>query len=144
MGQAANDAYITRLVATASASACDVDVEDVLADNRTAMVCTARWAAMAALRSRGWTLTRIGGAMGRDHSSVSYSLQRGSRLHRTADEWYPEALRAAMQAADKAQRPQAAGRPGWALPAPRTELPPERRNFERAMAAPVPTRTVAR
>lgn len=62
---------------------------DVLvSSNRNAGLVSARWAAMLALRGKGWSQRRLGAAMGgRDGATVRYGLARAEALRATDAEF---------------------------------------------------------
>ena len=49
-------------------------------------IVRARWALIAALRERGWSLMRIGKFMNRDHTTVLYALRREAERRAVRDE----------------------------------------------------------
>lgn len=66
-------------VASIIASAADlygVDVDEVLSTSRADRATRARQSACWLLRGRGMSLPEIGRALGRDHSTVLYSIRR--------------------------------------------------------------------
>ena len=49
---------------------------DMQGRSRMRPVVRARWALIAALRERGWSLMRIGAFLNRDHTTVLYALRQ--------------------------------------------------------------------
>ena len=54
----------------------EVTLDEVLGPRRTRHIVAARHNVMVALRARGWSTTRIGQIMDRDHSTVVHALQK--------------------------------------------------------------------
>lgn len=54
----------------------DVTLEEIISHNRMPHLVRARWELIRELRNRGWSLTRIGNAINRDHTSVLHALQK--------------------------------------------------------------------
>ena len=54
----------------------DVSRQDILGHNRRPHIVRARWQVMRELRDRGWSLTAIGDAMNRHHTTVLHGLRR--------------------------------------------------------------------
>ena len=54
----------------------DVSKEDILGHCRRPHIVRARWQVMRELRQRGWSLTAIGDAMNRHHTTVLHALRR--------------------------------------------------------------------
>ena len=61
---------------TELASEHGLTLDAILSRRRTPTVCVARDAAMAYLRAKGWTYSRIGAFFGRDHSTALVGVQR--------------------------------------------------------------------
>ena len=53
-----------------------VTLEQMQGPRRYRPIVRARWALIAALRERGWSLMRIGKFLNRDHTTVLYALRR--------------------------------------------------------------------
>lgn len=63
-----------------AAEAIGEPVAVLMGDNRAQKLAQARWAVMLGLRNAGWSLTRIGRALHRDHTTVMNGLERGKAL----------------------------------------------------------------
>jgi chromosomal replication initiation ATPase DnaA len=57
-----------------------VPVKDLVSPKRSKPIVEARFALYAALRMRGWSYTRIGRFLGRDHATVMYGVQRAEYI----------------------------------------------------------------
>jgi chromosomal replication initiation ATPase DnaA len=58
----------------------EVPVKDLVSPKRSKPIVEARFALYAALRMRGWSYTRIGRFLGRDHATVMYGVQRAEYI----------------------------------------------------------------
>lgn len=67
----------------------DVHPRDLVGPYRFKFLMPARFALAKALRMRGWTLTRIGKELGRDHSSMVYRVREAEYMM-TRDPTYAE------------------------------------------------------
>jgi hypothetical protein len=66
----------------------DIEPGILVSDSRNARLVSARWAAMLALRGKGWSQRRLGAAMGgRDGATVRYGLARAESLLATDAEF---------------------------------------------------------
>lgn len=63
-----------------AADAVGEPVAVLLGDNRARKLAQARWAVMLVLRHAGWSTSRIGRALRRDHTTVMSGLERGRAL----------------------------------------------------------------
>lgn len=62
-----------------AARAWNVPAEQILSPKRDMRTCAARWAVMHALDDMGWSSTKIGQFLNRDHTTVLHGLGRLSR-----------------------------------------------------------------
>ena len=70
--------------------------QDIIGSSREREICRARWAAMLTLRRRGYSLPRIGRAIGdRDHTTVMHGLVRARDLCAAEPEYAQQCLRVA-------------------------------------------------
>ena len=53
-----------------------ITLADMQGPRRYRPIVRARWALIAALRERGWSLMRIGAFLNRDHTTVMYALRQ--------------------------------------------------------------------
>jgi len=68
--------------------ALDIEPEDFVSVSRNANLVSARWAAMLALRGKGWSQRRLGAAMGgRDGATIRYGIARAEALRATDAEF---------------------------------------------------------
>ena len=65
---------------TAASLATGVAESRIYSSSRTPLVCSIRWALFVILRRRGWSLTDIGNAFFRDHTTVLFGLRKASAL----------------------------------------------------------------
>ena len=63
-----------------------VTLEQMQGPQRYRPIVRARWALIAALRERGWSLLRIGRFMNRDHTTVLYALRREAERRISSEE----------------------------------------------------------
>ena len=63
-----------------AAAAVGEPVTVLMGDNRARKLAQARWAVMLGLRHAGWSTSRIGRALRRDHTTVMSGLERGKAL----------------------------------------------------------------
>ncbi len=57
----------------------NISIDDILGPRRDQRACSARWAVMAALDDLGWSSTKIGNYLNRDHTTVLWGLGRLNR-----------------------------------------------------------------
>ena len=89
--RSANDAV------QAAARVFDVTRQEILGADRCHRLCRARWAVMVALRQRGYSLPRIGRALGdRDHTTVMSGLKRAAAIRAVDPEYDQQCARVAL------------------------------------------------
>ena len=84
-----NTAILNPVQALVSAASLATGVPEsrIYSSSRTPLECSIRWSVFIILRRRGWSLTDIGNAFCRDHSTVINGLRRASVLM-DSDTWF--------------------------------------------------------
>jgi len=111
------DSQLAMRVLEATASTYDVTAQAALACQRGRPgLSEAKHAAVLVLwRRHGWTLERIGTALGRHRSTIGDSIARAQDLLQAADDWFAEAVRRGERLLGSPASSQVIG---WSLPRP--------------------------